>query len=365
LTPADARIFRELAELQVASREFSAAIRNLEAAGELVPEEAQTWNELGYARAYAGNLDGAKQALQQYQQLLPQRSANALDSLGEVSFSLGDFSGAAKDFLDADQKNRSEFGGGDLVKAAQARLMAGDLGGADALFRKYTDLFQGNQRGRAAFLLTQWEFMTGRRKAAMAGIEKIAPSLDPDNRSQAWSQLSIWKMQTGDANAAADWANRASGVAQGPRARTLSAICRLISKPPAQASGSPLADALALLFARKFTEATPLLERAYRETNPSSDGQVRTLLAWAYVKTNRTKDAAGLLTRYPLPLNSGDPMFASLIFPRYLFLRATVFEGLGKRAEAKSAYELYLRYAGDVPEVFGDDAVARKKLNAL
>jgi predicted Zn-dependent protease len=122
---------------------------------------------------------------------------------------------------------------------------------------------------------------------------------------------------------------------------------------------------LALLFARKFADATPPLERLYRETNPSADGQVRTLLAWAYVKTNRTADAAGLLNRYPLPLNSGEPMFASLIFPRYLFLRATVLEGQGKRAQAKSAYELYLKYAGDVPDAFGDDVVARKKLTAL
>jgi Flp pilus assembly protein TadD len=237
LTPADARIFRELAQLQVASREFSAAIRNFEAAGRLVPDEAQNWNELGYARAYAGDLEGAKQALNQYQPLLPQQNVNGLDSLGEVSFYLGDFAGAERSFLDADRKNRAEFGGGELVKAAQARLMAGDLGNADALFRKYTQLFQGNQRGRAAFLLTQWEFMTGRRKAAMAGIEKIASSLDPDSRSQAWSQLSIWKMQTGDEKAALDLANRASGAALSPRAMNLSAVCRLISKPPAQASG--------------------------------------------------------------------------------------------------------------------------------
>ncbi len=108
-----------------------------------------------------------------------------------------------------------------------------------------------------------------------------------------------------------------------------------------------------------------MLERIYHATNPSSDGQVRTLLAWAYVETNRIKDAAGLLDRYPLPLNSGEPLFASLVFPRYLFLRGTVLEQQGKRTEAKAAYELFLKYVGDAPDTFGDESIARRKFGAL
>ena len=366
LTPADSRIFRELAQLQVSDREFQAAVRNYEAAVRLDPNEEQSWNELGYARAYAQDLEGAKQALEHYQQLLAATNANGLDSLGEVSFFLGDFAGAAKAFLEADRKNRGQFGGGELVKAAQAWVLAGDLREGDAVFRKYAGLFEeGQQRGRGAFLLTQWEFLTGRRKSASASLEKLAHALDADSRSQAWSQLSIWKLETGEQQAGAELADQAAGAALSPRARNLAAVSRLIAKPPAQASGSPLADALVLLFARKFGDATPLLERMYRETNPAADGQVRTLLAWAYVETNKIEDARGLLNRYPLPLNSGEPMFASLVFPRYLFLRGAVLERQGKRAEAKAAYELFLKYTGDVPDAFGNAATARQKLSAL
>ena len=48
---------------------------------------------------------------------------------------------------------------------------------------------------------------------------------------------------------------------------------------------------------------------------------------------------------FPLPLSSGEPMFASLIFPRYFALRAEVFEKQGKSDEAKKNHELFLKYA--------------------
>jgi tetratricopeptide (TPR) repeat protein len=365
LTPADWKVFVELAQLQVSQREFPQAIQNYQAAGRLNPSDASIWNELGYAEAYAQDLAAAKQALEQYQQLAPPGNANSLDSLGEVSFFLGDFAGAAKYFLEADQKNRAEFGGAELVKAAQARLLAGDLNEADGLFKKYTVLFQGAERGRAAFQLAQWEFLTGRRQAATAALEKMIPALDAEGKSQGWSQLSIWTLQSGNQKAAAELAGRAAAAAVSPRARSLSALCQLIANPQEKSSGSPLVDAYALVFARKFAQATPLLERLYRETTPTTDGQIRVLLAWAYVETNRVPEAEKVLGTYPLPLNSGEPMFASLVFPRYLFLRGMILERQGKRAEAKSAYELFLKYSGDVPEIFGDDATARQRLSAL
>ena len=60
-----------------------------------------------------------------------------------------------------------------------------------------------------------------------------------------------------------------------------------------------MADALALLFAKKYREALPLLQALYNETNPSADGQVRTLLAWAYVETGAIDKAAPLLDSLP------------------------------------------------------------------
>jgi len=172
-------------------------------------------------------------------------------------------------------------------------------------------------------------------------------------------------MSEGDSKSAAGLASQAGERAVSSAARNLGAVCRFISSAPTTSSGSPLVDSYALLLARRFREATPLLEKLYRETNPLRDAQTRTLLAWAYVATGRTADADPLLRTYPFPLASGDAMFASLLFPRFLFLRAAVLEKSGKRAEAKQSYELFLKYAGDGPDTFGETVIARQKLTKL
>ncbi len=363
ITPADWQVFRELADLQFAQRNFADAVRNYEIVARLDPENAQAWNQLGYAHAFAKDLAGARRALEHYRQLLPPAEVNPFDSLGEVSFHLGDFEAAAKYFLQAQEKNPSEFGGTELVKAAQARLMLGDLQQADALFQRFIGLIQHSQPALIGYQQAQWEFLTGRRKQAMSRIEKATPSTDGDLRSMGLCQLSIWKLETGDPKAAAALATQAEASARSPGMRGLSATCRLLASPPQGSSGSLLADAFILLFEKKFSEAGPLLENLFRQTNPTADGQIRTLLAWVQVETGHLPEAGRLLDPIPIPLSSGEQLFAALIFPRYLYLRGAVLEKEGKRADAKRSYELFLKYAGDVPEIFGDEARARQSLD--
>ncbi len=365
LTPADSQVYSQLALLQSTQRKFQDAVRNYEAVTRLDPEDVQAWNQLGYAYAFAQNLAGARRALDRYRQLLPPQEANPLDSLGEVSFYSGDYAGAERYFLQAHEKNPAEFAGGELIKAAQARLMLGDLPGADVIFHRYLGLMQHSQGALAEYQQAQWEFLTGRRKAAMARLEKLVPTVAADAQALALCQLSIWKLETGDPKAAADLAAQAVPNARSPRVRNLTAICRFLTAMPAPSSGSPVADAYARLFERKFADAIPLLEGLYRETNPAADAQVRTLLAWAYVETGRAKEAQQLLEPSPIPLSSGEPLFADLIFPRYFFLRAVVLQQAGKRAEAKQNYELFLKYAGDIASIFGDQAKARQSLGNL
>ena len=365
LTPADRQVPRELAELQVLQRKFQDAVRNFEAVTRLDPEDAQAWNQLGYGYALAQNLPGARRALERYRQLLPPEEVNPLDSLGEVSFYLGDFGGAERYFLQAHEKNPREFAGSELIKAAQARLMLGDLPAADAIYQRYLALLQHSQGALAGYQQAQWEFLTGRRKAAIARLEKLAPTLGGDAGALGLCQLSIWKLETGDTKAAAELAGQAVSNAQTPRLRNLSAVCRFLAAMPTTRSGSPVADVYALLFQRKFKEALPALEALYRETSPTADAEVRTLLAWAYVETGRQSEAQQLLARSPIPLSSGEPLFADLIFPRYLYLRGAVLEKEGKGAEAKQSYELYLKYAGDLPGIFEDQAKARQSLGHL
>ena len=137
VTPANANLFADLGEAQFERRNFQAAVRNYQAATLLNPDDSRTWNALGYALAWTGNLNGARQAIQEYGKLAPE-GANALDSLGEVSFYLGDFQSAAKYFQQAARKSPP-----DLLKAAEALLMTGDLREADALFAKYAGPVKG------------------------------------------------------------------------------------------------------------------------------------------------------------------------------------------------------------------------------
>lgn len=361
-TPANANVFRELGEMRFARREFPQAVMEYRAAAHLDPEDPRTWNELGYALAWSNDLRGAREALSKYRNLTPE-DANVLDSEGEVSYFRGDFKSAGEDFEKAAVKNPSE-----LLKVAEARLMSGDLRGADALFLKHLGPEANAQRG-AIYQMAQWEFLTGRRKAGLARMEKLAPESDGDLQSLVFSQLAIWKLEMGDKEAAVDLAKRSdvAGV-QNPQVRGISAACRIIISGrtvDSSNSGSKLLDAYALLFAKKYQEALPLLQAIYNETNPSSDGQVRTLLAWAYVETGAVDKAAPLLDSYPLPLSSGEPLFASLIFPRFLFLRGVVLGKSGKQDAARKSFELYLKYAGDVPDQFGDEAKASETLGAM
>jgi hypothetical protein len=364
-SPANAGWFRELAELRLGQRRFQEAAQSYEAATRLVGDDAELWNQLGYTYAFELDLVSANRALERYEQMLGPANSNALDSLGEVNYFLGDFTEAGKEFFEAQEKNAARRGE-ELLKAAESRLMLGDLAGADANFQKYLALAQRSQHYAAESELAQWEFLTGRRKAGMARLERLIPLLAGDQQALAYSQLALWKMQTGSTKEGAELAGKAEALAQSPRARNLGAICKAIASGTVSAAGSPLTSpvpqAYSLLFARKFAGAIQPLEAIYRETAPAGDGQIRTLLAWAEVASGRVEDARQLVQLYPLPLSSGDPCFASLIFPRFLYLRGVVLQSEGKRSKAKQSFELYLKYAGDVPDVFADEAAARRQL---
>jgi len=337
--PPDYARLKELAELQFSARKFSDAVRSFDAAAKLPGEDPGIWNQLGYAYAFAQDLAGARRALENYQRRLGPGDVNGLDSLGEASFYLGDFAGAERYFLEANAKNPVAQAG-ELLKAAQARLMTGDLPGADGLFQKYAGAIQAGQQELAGYQQAQWEFLTGRRKAGMQRLEQILAKLPGEGPAVGACQLSIWKLQTGDSQGAVSMADQAVKSAQSPAVRNMSAMCRAVAGGSRANSNSPVANAFGLMLARKYAEALPIIEKIYRETNPSFDGQVRTLLAWAYVENGRAAEAKNLVALYPIPLAAGDPLFASLIFPKFLYLRGVVLQ-------SKESRELYLKLGGD------------------
>lgn len=341
-SPANATLAIELAQMQFARRQFQQAAMEYRAAAELDPDDPKTWNELGYALARTGDLRGARESIGQYQRLAP-GDANALDSEGEVSFYLGDFKSADEAFERAAAKNPAEW-----VKAAEAQLMLGDLNKADALFAKR---WAGAARnGRAEFPMAQWEVLTGRRQAGMNRLEKLIPALKGDQRALVLDQLAIWKVagqdKSGDGKAAGELVTEAVGQAESPQVQAFSAMCQFVVSGGKSGAGPKFANAVALLVAKKFSDAVPLLQSIYAETSPAADGQVRTLLAWAYVETGATDKAASLIDPYVLPIESGDQMFASLIFPHSLYVRGKVFERQGKRDEVGRMLALYSKYGG-------------------
>src|SRR5260370_31356231 len=83
-------------------------------------------------------------------------------------------------------------------------MMMDDLRGADEMFQKFQ-----KHAGLADYQQAQWQFLTGRRKAGMALLEKLSATTAGDVRAISLSQLSIWRLATGDSKDAADLAGRA------------------------------------------------------------------------------------------------------------------------------------------------------------
>ena len=121
------------------------------------------------------------------------------------------------------------------------------------------------------------------------------------------------------------------------------------------AASSPaktMATAYALLLAGHFGPASEPFRTVYQQTQPALDGQVRTLYAWTLVATSRKADAVPLVQLYPMPFGAGDALFSTLVFPRFLDLRAEAMKAKGNDLEAAKASSTYSKFKGDLPDIF-------------
>ncbi len=340
-TPADASLYRTLANMDLAARRYADAARWYDEALARDPENAALLNEAGYAHAYARDLEGAKRALTRYQKLRP-REANPLDSIGDVHFYLGRFAEAEKYYLDAYAKAPSFLLGAELHKAAWARLMAGDVQGARKTFARFVEARRQFGDPAASYRAAQWDYLTGRRNEAVAALEKVAQATGSPITALAALQLSVWALESGDRERAREFALRA-----GP-SNPIAALCRFIAGAPAspaewsaradqafpnpvQAGARRYALAYALLLSKEFAAAVPRLTEIYKQTTPSSPDPVEVLLAWALVETGRLKEAGELLSVNPVPEPTGEHLLLSLSFPRILELRARALAKGGAR----------------------------------
>jgi len=321
---------------------------------------------MAYAQAYGGDLDAARASAADYSRLVPD-DPNAPDSLGEIEFLDGNFAAAEKLFLTAHEMNAAWRESGPLLKAAHARVMTGDVAGADGLVGRYLELRKSVNDPLIPYRQAQWEFVTGRRRQAMERLQSFRAAASGDVAAHAAAQLAAWKRQTGDLTGARQMAIEALKQGTTPPTRSLAALVTFVTEPPASASEcavraeqafSQPADntirryalAYALLFEGHFREASVLLKQMLRQTLPSLAGDLRTLTAWALIESGQTEDARAIGNLYPVPEAQGERTFSALAMPRVLQVRARLLEQQGQKDQAARLRAVYEKLKGDIPD---------------
>jgi tetratricopeptide (TPR) repeat protein len=370
LDPQDPNTHRALAGMLLSVRRYDEAITEFRRTLALRPDDLLALNSMGYAAAYHGDLPTAIRVLRGYEQLRP-NEPNPLDSLGDAHFALGHFSEAEQFYLAAAAQAADFLNGGEFLKAAQARLMTGDIPGATTIFHRY--LAQRRSAGDPAveYYAAAWSWQTGARRAAVQRVEELlrAGGTPPEIAAPAHTQAAIWLLELGDRTGAAQHARQALAEAS-PASAGAASVVGFLADPqafpaPSQAPMSDYAHAYSLLFARNFQSAITPLQQIYQRPTTDLDDGLAVLLAWAYLETGQWQTATPLLRLNPLPQTSGLPMLASLYFPRLFYLRGAVLQKAGQRQQAARNYRLFLSLSGADNLIWGDQQRARTALDQL
>jgi len=366
LDPADPNNHRALAQSLMNTRHYDSALAEFRRALALRPDDPLALNLMGYAAAFSGDLPTAIRVLRGYEQLRP-NEPNPLDSLGDAHFALGHYGEAERFYLAAHAKIPAFLNGGELMKAAQARLMTGDIAGATAIFNRYLEAREAAHDPFAEYYAAAWSWRIGARRAALQRLDRLAKAEEAGPRreiaSGADAQLAVWLLDLGDRAGAQEHGRKAVAEAA-PATAGAAALVAFLAEPkaapePAQSPFRDYARAYAPLFDKQFPAAARALEEMYqRPTNDLDDG-LAVLLAWAYEESGQWQKAEPLLRVNPLPPASGLPLFSSLYFPRLFFLRGAVLDKEGQRREAARNYRLFLSLSGPDAGMWGEAQRAR------
>lgn len=264
LIPYDPSVWSSLAQEEMRARRFADAARDYRTLSKTDPGDSSALNLMGYARALAGDLDGAHAAFQQYGRA-PGQAVNSTDSWGESLFINGKFDQAERQFEDAYKREPGFIQGETLWKAAHARWLAGDLPEADKIVERY---LQDRAKARDPLVTwrrANWLYETGRRDQARDLLRHVPIETNPQAATAMNALLRLW----------ADF------------------------QPPADLAK---------------------LEQGYRESDPVNDGLARVMYANALVQAGRKSEARELLQRWPLPAGD-DSLLQSLLYPMFFDLR--------------------------------------------
>jgi len=373
--PADPEGWMELGSFAFARHDYAAARVAFRKAADLEPTRTTALNEGAYAAVFAGHADEALVELRRYRSLRPS-DPNALDSLGDVQLLIGRLREAEGFYVEAAKIDPHFLNGADWLKAAMARLMTGDVTGADGWSEKYLQARFADRDPAADLFRAQWRFLSGRRRQGLREMEAIArrQATGPAQglAAEAHAQLAIWDLYMGDRSAAQTQARAAVGTVQAAAlaafltqtpasAPEWRARAERLAPRPEQAEVRDFLLGQAALLERQFGAAVPALRRAYENAAPTN-AEVPVLLAWAYMETGQAASAAPLLALNPIPQAGGISVFASCSFPRVFFLRGRLAEWQGHAEAARTNYRLFLELSGDAPFQWGEEQIARALL---
>ncbi|HXB71566.1 MAG TPA: hypothetical protein VNY05_25240 [Candidatus Acidoferrales bacterium] len=389
LDPGDAGSWRALGEVANSRHEYPIAKEAIQKAADLEPGEIGLLNLLGYYAASAGDLETGMAALRRYQALRP-KDSNPLDSMGDINLITGRLAEAGNFYLQAQKKDRNLLSDADLLKAAVSRLLQGDTAGADALAKQYLAARSEAKDPLLAYRQASWMWTTGHRREACRQLEIFAAGIAAgvaagaqdgplrEVASRANAELTVWNLVLGDRAAAARTGQQAMALA-GPSSVAVAAVAQFSTEAPASPaewaaraekkfSGDALtgirdlALAYALLLNGHFQAAQLPLKQMYDSGAQAPDEGLPYLLAWTYLETGHPKEAEPLIRWNPVPNPAGPGPFAAFHMPRLFYLRAVAAASEGKREEARSNYQLFLKLSGNDPLVWGEEQKAQAAL---
>jgi Flp pilus assembly protein TadD len=379
LQPNDPAVWSSLGESYMRRRQYQQAVAAFRKLLEVEPEDVNALNQLGYAAAYAGSFDSGLDALRRYQ-ALRSTEANPFDSQGDVNLLAGRLREAETFYLQAAKIDPNFESGGDFWKAAVARLMSGDVAGADKLAQQYIEGREAAKDPVTEVRRAEWSWVSGRRKSAWERLNTFARGNENgplrEFASRSYSQLAIWSLVLGDRAAAGELAQKGALLA-GPSSAGAATLVRFLAQPPASAlewsvraerlfpsaSGNSLkslALAYALLLDKQFQPASLLLKQLYDDANLGADPSVPVMLAWTRLEAGSATDAAPLLRLNPIPSSTGLSLFAPFYFPRIYYLRGLAAEKEGKPGEARANYQLFRQLSGADPLIWGEEQRASR-----
>ena len=378
LDSGDATTWSALGASLMIRHDYKQAQQAYRKASELVPQDVSVLNTMGYAAAQAGDLDAAMSALRRYATLRP-NEPNPLDSMGDVNLSAGRFADAESFYLQSFKKGPKFEGNNGLMKAALARLLSGDVAGANNLAEQYLAARVEAKDPTVDYRRAEWSWISGRRKAAaqQMGAFALAAESGPlrDFASRAYAEIALWSVMSGDRDGASLLAQKALSIA-GPASAGNAMVVRFLSQPAAGSSewavraeqqfpGSAqnaiknFSLAYALLVNQQFQPATLLFKQMWEAGSPITDEGVPVMLAWCYLETGRVKEAAPLLRSTPIPSNGLTP-YTTFYIPRLLYLRGLLAEKEGRAAEARGYYDKFLALSGPDPLFWGEEKRVRQ-----